>query len=349
LTILKQKEVHEKEPAVNENVKYALYAPTGGIICPFDLTVALAENAAANGVEFFRNTEVTGIKALGDSFQLSTSSNTFSAKIVINAAGIYADRIHALVSNVPLKITPRKGEYLLFDKTVGKQVAHTIFQLPHDYGKGVLVTPTVHGNLLMGPTAEDIEDKEGINTTAVGLDTVLAKAGASIRAIPRRSIITSFAGLRAYSGQEDFVIAEASDTPNFIDVAGIDSPGLSSSPAIGEYVAELVAGIYPVGEKENFVTSRQGIKKNVGEVICRCETVTRPEIVEAIERTQSLFQNPGIVSLDSVKRRVRAGMGRCQGGFCSPRVAEIIAQELGVEKTAICKAGAGSEILEGLI
>jgi glycerol-3-phosphate dehydrogenase len=349
LAILSQAEVREKEPNVSKEVKYALYAPSSAIVCPFDLTVAMAENAAANGVEFFRNTEVTSISANGGGYDIAANGDTFRARFVINAAGAYADRIHAMVSRVPLEIVPRKGEYLLFDKTVGNLVSHTLFQLPHAFGKGVLVTPTTHGNLLMGPTAMDIEDKEGLNTTAAGLDFVLAKAADSVVSIPARAIITSFAGLRANTEQDDFIITEASDAPGFIDVAGINSPGLSSAPAIGEYVAKMVAELCPAAEKDSFVAKRSGIKPTPGEVICRCETVTRPQIVEAVHRTHQLFQNEGLVSLDSVKRRVRAGMGRCQAGFCSPRVAEIIAAELRVEKTAVCKAGAGSEVLEGLV
>ncbi|MDR0221005.1 MAG: FAD-dependent oxidoreductase [Lachnospiraceae bacterium] len=350
LAMLNQTELRAKEPNVNEAALYAMYAPSGAIVCPFELTVAMAENAAKNGVEFYRNMEVTGISNNGDGYNIATNiGDIFQTRLVVNAAGVYADRLHAMVSRAPLAVTPRRGEYLLFDKTVGGLVSHTLFQLPHAYGKGVLVTPTTHGNLLMGPTAEDIADKEGVNTTALGLDFVLAKAADSIVSIPGRAIITSFAGLRAHTEQDDFIIAEADGAPGFIDVAGINSPGLSSAPAIGEYVGELVAKLCPAPAKDNFVAKRQGIKQAPGEVICRCETVTRPQIVEAIHRTHGLFQNAGIVSLDSVKRRVRAGMGRCQAGFCSPRVAEIIASELGVEKTAVCKAGAGSELLEGLL
>jgi glycerol-3-phosphate dehydrogenase len=347
LTILNQAELRAKEPNVNNSALYALYAPSGAIVCPFDLTVAMAENAAGNGAEFYRNMEVTGISRENGGYILATNNGgAFRARLVVNAAGVYADRLHAMVSQAPLDITPRRGEYLLFDKTVGCLVSHTIFQLPHELGKGVLVTPTTHGNLLMGPTAEDIADKEGVNTTAAGLGAVLAKAADSLAAIPQRAIITSFAGLRAHTEQDDFIIAEASDAPGFIDVAGINSPGLSSAPAIGEYVAEMAAKLCPAPEKAGFIARRQGIAPTPGEVICRCETVTRPQIVAAIHRANDLFVNDGLVSLDSVKRRVRAGMGRCQGGFCSPRVTEIIASELGVEKTAVCKAGTGSEMLK---
>ncbi|MCL2253191.1 MAG: NAD(P)/FAD-dependent oxidoreductase [Lachnospiraceae bacterium] len=346
LEILNQAQVRELEPSINENVKYALYAKKSAIVCPFGLTVSMAENAAANGVDFYRNISVVGIKKNNACYEMvTTSDELFSAKIVINAAGIFADHIHAMVSRIPYQLIPRRGEYLLFDKTVGNMVKHTLFQLPTSYGKGVLITPSVHDNLLMGPTAEDINDKEGVNTTASGLDTVLKKAADSIKEIPAREIITSFAGLRANSGQGDFIINEADDSPGFIDVLGIDSPGLSSAPAIGEYAAALVHKIMPAFDKENFISHREGIKRGCGEVICRCEMVTRMEITEAIKRTDNLFKNHGIVSLDSVKRRVRAGMGRCQSGFCTPRVAELIADELGIDKSKIPKAGYGSELL----
>ncbi len=339
LQILTGQEVRKMEPAISKAVVSALYAPSGAIVCPFGLTVAMAENAAANGVEFYRETEVTEIHRSDSFYHIACHEKSFTARIVINAAGIYADEIHNMVSSKKMKLFPRRGEYLLFDKNVGNTVSHTLFQLPTAYGKGVLVTPTVHGNLMIGPTAEDISDKEGVNTTVTGLNIVLEKAMKSLGEVPEREIITSFAGLRANNGQGDFVIGEAPDAPGFIDVAGIDSPGLSSAPAIGEYVAELVQAIYPSQPKPDFIKSRQGIRPGTGEVICRCETVTKEAIIEAIRRT------PGAVSLDGVKRRTRVGMGRCQSGFCSPKVVEILAQELGQEKWQITKAGKGSEVL----
>lgn len=353
LVILNQEELRHKEPTVNEKAKYALYAPTGAIVCPFGLTQAMAENAVANGVDIYRNTEVINISKSNGIYEIranqynvqSTEEEHFSAKVIINAAGVFADHIHKMVSSIPLKITPRKGEYLLFDKSCHNLVSHTLFQLPTPYGKGVLITPTTHQNLLLGPTAEDILDKDGINTTAPGIDVILKKAANSIKEIPVNEIITSFAGLRANPGQYDFIIAEAKDSPGFIDVAGIDSPGLSSAPAIGEYVAALVDRIFPAASKTDFIEARQGIKPGRGEVICRCEIVCRSEIIEAIQRCNGLFKNSGIVSLDSVKRRVRSGMGRCQAGFCSPRVAELIASELNIDKINVFKEGYDSRIL----
>lgn len=366
LRILNRQELTELEPGVGERAVAALYAPTGGIVCPFGLTIALAENAADNGVEFRFGQEVTNILKKEEGYLIETREKTYEARVVINAAGVYADRIHNLVSRTFMEITPRKGEYLLYDKKVGKMVNSTLFQLPTALGKGILVTPTVHGNLLTGPTAQDIQDKEGTDTSREGIAQVSAKASLSVKQIPGREVITSFSGLRAHitawgqpecgekgKAEEDFVIGEAADAPGFIDVAGMESPGLSCAPATGEYVADIVKRLLAPKEKENFVSTRKGIpnmalasdeerhrliKENpaYGNVICRCETVTEGEILDAIHRTL------GAVTVDGVKRRTRAGMGRCQSGFCNPRVVELLARELRKDESEIRKAGENS-------
>lgn len=358
LRIIEREELFELEPNLSEEVVAALYAPTGGIVCPFGLTIALAENACVNGVEFFLNTEVVKIERMERGYRLETSQGGFESKLVINAAGVYADALHNMVSGKKLHITPRKGEYCLFDKTVGDYVSHTVFQLPTKYGKGVLVTPTVHGNLLLGPTAVDVEDKEGVQTTGEGLADVLRRGGLSIKQVPGGKVITSFAGLRAHEDGGDFVIGEAEDAPGFIDVAGIESPGLTCAPAIGEYVAELVQKLMPAELKKDFAAVRKGIPSmasadtgrkqelirenpTYANVICRCELVTEGEILEAIHRPL------GATTLDGVKRRTRAGMGRCQSGFCAPKVVEILARELGKDIGEITKSGGGSVFLTG--
>lgn len=358
LRIIEKEELVALEPEISEAVVAALYAPTGGIVCPFGLTIALAENACVNGVEFYMNTEVLEIERLDQGYRLKTTQGIFESYIVINAAGVYADVFHNMVSAKKLHITARKGEYCLFDKTVGNCVSHTVFQLPTKYGKGVLVTPTVHGNLLMGPTAVDIDDKEGIQTTGEGLEDVLKRGGLSIRRVPKEKIITSFTGLRAHEADGDFIIGEVQDAPGFIDVAGIESPGLTCAPAIGEYVAELVQKRMPAPKKANFKATRQGIpsmasadglkrqeliEKNpaYANVICRCELVTEGEILEAIHRPL------GATTLDGIKRRTRAGMGRCQAGFCAPKTVEILARELGKDIGEITKAGGNSLFLTG--
>lgn len=359
LRIITREELVEMESNIADDAVAALYAPTGGIVCPFNLNIALAENANVNGVEFKFNTEVIDIKKVDDHFEIQTNNGTYEAKYIVNAAGVYADKIHNMVSAEKMHITPRRGDYCLLDKTAGGHVSKTIFALPGKYGKGILVTPTVHGNLLIGPTAVDIEDKEGINTTAEGLNEVISKAGASVKNIPMRQVITSFAGLRAHEDRHEFIIGEVEDCPGFINCAGIESPGLSSAPAIGEMVANILKEKMDLEEKENFIATRKGvldpeelsleerrqlIKENpaYGNIICRCEMVTEGEIIDAIKRPL------GATSLDGVKRRTRAGMGRCQSGFCAPRTMEILARELGVDMSEITKHGKGSEIIVGI-
>ena len=365
LRILDGAAIRALEPNVSGQALLALYAPTGGIVDPFLLTVALAENACVNGAEFFFRTEVTGIERCGADvtgasfFKIHTAAGkVYETRAVVNAAGVYADTLHNMVSARRLRITPRKGEYILLDKKTGGFVNATVFQCPTAMGKGVLVTPTVHGNLLLGPTSTDIADKEGTDTTAAGLAEILAKAGLSAERLPAREAITSFAGLRAHEDGGDFVLEEAADAPGFFDAAGIESPGLTSAPAIGEYVAGLIQQRFPAPRKAHFQAKRTGIpsmalcdaaaKKRLieknplyGNVVCRCELVTEGEIVDAIHRPV------GATTLDGIKRRVRAGMGRCQAGFCTPKQMEILARELGVDLGEITKNNAGSELLMG--
>lgn len=351
--------VREKEPQLSDSVTCALYCPAGGIVDPFLLTVALAENACVNGASFFFGEEVTELRRTGEGFALKTAGGgSYEARAVVNAAGVYADVFHNMVSADKIHITPRKGEYLLMDKKTAGFVNATIFQCPTKMGKGILVTPTAHGNLLLGPTSEDITDKENTETTAAGLEEVLAKAGLSAKELPVRQVITSFTGLRAHSDSGDFIVGEAADCPGFFDAAGIESPGLTSAPAIGRYLAERINERFPAPEKTDFIAVRKGIpcmadagpeekKRLIAEnplyanVVCRCELVTEGEIVEAIRRPV------GAKTLDGIKRRVRAGMGRCQAGFCTPRQMEILARELGIDAEAIVKSGPGARLLTG--
>ncbi len=366
LQLLSGDEVRRIEPNLSQQVTEALYAPTGGIVDPFLLTIALAENANVNGVEFFFRTEAEEIERIEEEkpekresfYRIKTNNGIYETKMVVNAAGVYADVIHNMVSSKKMHITPRRGEYILLDKKTGGFVNATIFQCPTIMGKGVLVTPTAHGNLLLGPTAEDVEDKEGTNTTPEGLEAILARTGLSAEHIPSRQAITSFAGLRAHEDGDDFIIEEVADAPGFFDAAGIESPGLTSAPAIGEYIAELIQEKAPAPAKEDFVATRQGIpsmaladeeeKKRLiaanplyGSVVCRCELVTEGEIVDAIHRPL------GATTLDGIKRRVRAGMGRCQAGFCTPKQVEILARELGIDQEEITKNGSDSRLLKG--
>lgn len=358
LSIISGDEVRRMEPNVTDTVVAALYAPTGGIVCPFGLTIALAENACDNGVQFSFCTEVKEIEKSEDGYLLTTNQGTILTRYVINAAGIYADKFHNMVSEKKIHITARKGDYCLLDKEAGSHVSHTVFQLPGVMGKGVLVTPTVHGNLLTGPTAVDIGDKEATSTTAEELAEITEKAVRGVKNIPFRQVITSFAGLRAHEDSDDFIIGEPEDAPGFFDAAGIESPGLTSAPAIGVYITQQVAAKAGAAEKSDWNGSRKGfvrpeqmskeeraelIRKNpaYGTIICRCEGVSEGEIVDAINRTL------GATSLDGIKRRVRQGMGRCQAGFCTPRTMEILARERNMKMEEICKNAPGSQMVTG--
>ena len=358
LRIIERQEILRREPNVSPDVVAALDVPTGAIVCPFGLNIAMAENAAVNGVTFQFDTTVTGFTAGAEGWTVHTDKGDVEARCVVNAAGVYADRLHNMVSASKIHITPRRGDYYLLDKAAGEMVHSTLFQLPGKFGKGVLVSPTVHGNTIVGPTAIDIEEKDNTATTREGLDQVAQKAAVSVPSIPLRQAITSFAGLRAHEDGGEFLIGEVEDAPGFFDCAGIESPGLSSSPAIGEMVAGLIREKLGLSPRPDFVPTRKGIvnpqtlsfeerqalvKENpaYGRVICRCETVTEGEIVDAITRPL------GARSLDGVKRRTRAGMGRCQGGFCGPRVMELIARETGMDLSEITKCGGKSRMVVG--
>ena len=354
LRIVSGDEARALEPALSGEVAAALFAPTAGIVCPFGMTIAFAENAAENGAEFSFLTKVGKIEKTDGGFCVKTDRGDFDAKYVVNAAGVYADVFHNMVSDDKIRITPRRGEYVLFDKEIGEKVTRTVFQLPTKYGKGVLVTPTAHGNLLAGPNAEDLGDKEDTSTSAAGTGDVKAKALLSVPDLPYGKVITGFSGLRAHEDGGDFIIGEAEDAPGFFDCAGIESPGLSSAPAIGEYISDLIAEKDGAKKKEDFVETRKGIPEVAklppeeraeliaenpayGRIVCRCEEISEGEIVDAIRR------RPGAVSLDGIKRRVRQGMGRCQAGFCTPGAMEILSRELGIPMDRVAKNRPGSE------
>lgn len=360
LRMIGREELVKLEPNIADNAVAALYAPTGGIVCPFGMNIAFAENAAANGVEFRFETEVTGFAKKGENWIVKTNQGDIETRFVVNAAGVYADVLHNMVSQKKkLHITPRRGDYCLLDRSTKGYVTHTIFQLPSKSGKGVLVTPTVHGNTLVGPTAIDVTDREGTNTTQEGIDELIQKAGNTVKNLPIRQVITSFAGLRAHEDGHEFCIGEIEDAKGFLDCAGIESPGLTSAPAIGKMVADLVSGLAGAKKKEDFIATRKGIldpktlskeeykkllreKPEYGNIICRCEMITEGEILDAIQRPL------GAKSLDGVKRRTRAGMGRCQAGFCSPRTIEILARERGVDPSEITKSGGASKLIVGV-
>ena len=359
LRIVMRDELLEMEPNIADGVVAALYAPTAGIICPFKLTIALAENASVNGAEFRMDTRVNEIKKGSDGlWHVFTDSDELTARAVVNAAGVYSDELNNMVSTRKLHITPRRGDYILLDRAVSGYARHTVFQLPTRFGKGVLVTPTVHGNTIVGPTAVDIEDKESTATTAQAISDVIAKSEISIKDLPTRQVITSFSGLRAHEDGHEFIIGEAEGAESFFNCAGIESPGLSSAPAIGEYVAGLIKDKLGLPDNEGFIPTRKDIldpktlsadERNelikrepaYGTIVCRCESVTEGEIIDAIRRPV------GARTLDGVKRRTRAGMGRCQAGFCSPKVMDILTRELGLGMEDIRKSGPDSKIVVG--
>ncbi len=357
LSILSKEELLEKEPNLSPESTSALYAPTAGIVCPYELTIAAAECAVSNGVEFIRNCEVKAVNTDNEKITLKTTQGSIEAKYVINAAGVFSDDLARMAGDDSISINARRGEYFLLDRAVGNTVSCTIFQCPSKMGKGILVSPTVDGNLLVGPTAEDIEDKSNVATTNSGLNDVRKYAVKSVPSVNTRNAITSFTGLRAHAEAHEFIIGISEYNSRLINAAGIESPGLSSAPAIAEYIEDIVKGVFPDAiVKADYDDTREApvrfrhmtdeeraelIKQNsaYGRIICRCETITEAEIIDAIKAPA------GARDVDGVKRRTRAGMGRCQGGFCGSKVVEIIARELGCDINEITKFGGNSNIL----
>ena len=373
LRLLTREEAIALEPNLTDKTAGALLAETGGIVCPFNMTIAFAEHAFINGVEFFLRNEVKAIDALedGSGYKITARAYdefdeakdadvTYETKVVVNAAGVWADIIHNMVSEDTMKITPRRGEYCLLDVTAGDHVKHTVFKLPTAMGKGILVSPTIHGNLLVGPTAVNLDDKEGNYTTSEGLGVVNTPGESAVRNVPMNQVITSFAGLRPVGERGDFIIEEAEGHPGFIDVAGIESPGLTASPAIAEMVGDMIVTKLSAKKKVTFIPGRKGVTlmkflplekqqeliesdKTYANIICRCSSVSEGEILETIHRPL------GARTMDGVKRRTGANMGRCQGGFCYPKVMEILARELDIPMEKVTKCGRGSEIIRGHI
>ena len=354
LRILDKDELKALEPNISNNAICALYAPTGAIICPYELTIAAVGNAMDNGAELKCNFKVTSIDKTDDGYEVKSETETVKSRCVINCAGLYSDKIAAMIGDESFSVHPRKGEYILLDKECGNIVSHTIFRTPSKMGKGILVSPTVDGNLLTGPTSVDMEDKENKATAADGFEKIIKETYENVEGVPFNKTITSFCGLRAVGSTGDFIIT--SPEKGFINAAGIESPGLSASPAIAEYIADMLKEQgYELNERADFNPKRKPMHyfreasieekneiikkdKSFGKIVCRCEGVTEGEILEAI-RT-----NPKARDLDGVKRRTRAQMGRCQGGFCSPYIVELLAKEMNIAYEDVTKFGAGSYI-----
>ena len=357
LQILTGDEARAMEPNLSEKVTRVLYIPTAGIICPYDLTIAAAGNAMDNGVELLRNFEVTSI---AEGFVITAADGrSVECDYLLNCAGGFSDKVARMVGDDFFTIIPRAGEYMLLDKTEGSRVKHTIFQVPSKEGKGILVSPTVDGNLLTGPTALKVETPESVETTPEGLSMVSRLAAKSVPTVNFRQVITSFSGVRSSAHGDDFIIQVSSAAPKCVHTGAIDSPGLTSCVAIAKYAVELLEqqGL-TLNKKEDWNGHRENtrafremtdeekdafIKENpdYGKIVCRCEQVSEGEIRAAIRR------NPPAFDLDSVKRRTRSGMGRCQGGFCSPYVMRLIAKEQGMNMEDVTKSGPGSNPLTG--
>ncbi|MBQ8808339.1 MAG: NAD(P)/FAD-dependent oxidoreductase [Clostridia bacterium] len=354
LSILTGEEARALEPNLSDSVTCALNAPTGAIICPYELTIAAVGNAMDNGAELKLNSKVLEIKKNEETFEVVTDKETICAKIVVNAAGVYSDEVAKMVGDDSFTINPRRGEYILLDREEGGLVSHTIFRTPSKMGKGILVSPTVDHNLLLGPTSVDIEDKEDTNTTSEGFAKVIREANENVKSLALNKAITSFCGLRATGSTGDFIIN--SPVKGFFNAAGVESPGLSSAPAIAEYIAQLIkeqgynlekdSSFNPIRKNMHYFKEATLEEKNeiikkdssFGKIVCRCETVTEGEILEAI-RT-----NPRPTDLDGVKRRTRAQMGRCQGGFCMPYIVELLAKENNIAYEAVTKFGGNSTV-----
>jgi len=356
LKILSKEETLAMEPNLSENVTSSLYAPTGAIVSPWEFAIAMAENANQNGADFFFDHEVTAIEKIEGGYRISAGGNTYETRIIINASGTHADQINDMIAPHTFSIHPNKGQYYVLDKNQCSVVNSVIFQVPSKVGKGVLVSPTVHGNLIIGPDAVDVESVDDCSTDAPGMQFIVNQAMRSTNKFQLREAIRNFCGVRAHSDNPDFIIGPVEGVPGFFNLAGIKSPGLTSAPAIGEDMINILAASgYAFEPKSEVIETRDVIvfhnlsheeraelvKKNplYGRIICRCETITEGEIVAALHRPLPPR------TIDGIKRRCGSGLGRCQGGFCGPRVQEIISRELGIPYMSIEKDKTGSYIL----
>lgn len=356
-SIIRRDEALQKEPGLNPDVLAALYVSQSGLVSPYELTCALADSVKENGADFLLGTEVTGLKHDGAIWNVVTDQGSYKAKCVINCAGVGAGTLHNMISSRSVRIIPRRGQYYLLDHSDHPAFNMTIFQVPTPLGKGVLVSPTTHGNMLLGPNAENIADGRDTITTGAGLAETLEKARKTWPGVSVRNVITTFSGIRAHEENGDFIIGAVEGAPEgAFEAIGIESPGLSAAPAIGEELGDWVAWYLGLSKRANYRAplplpkpfNRMSDRERAeayerdpayGRIVCRCEQVTEAEIRYAIRRPV------GARSLDGVKRRTRAGMGRCQGGFCMARVMQILHDELGEDLLDITKMGGNSRIL----
>ena len=361
LRLLSQKEALALEPSLNPEVLCALSVPESAIVSPYEMAFALADDAAVNGVSFSFDQDVTGISRLEDgTWQVTTSKDVFICKVLVNCAGSSGADLHNMISDQKLHMVHRRGQYYLLDRAAELPFSRTVFQCPSRMGKGVLVSPTVHGNLLLGPTAEDIPDPLDTATTSDGLSEILKKASRTWPALSVRTNITNFSGVRAHLDTDDFIVGPVPFAPGAFEAIGIESPGLSSAPAIAQDLSAMIASYLSLERKSSLRpfpkhpkpfhemsdeerTVAVSTDPEYGRIVCRCEVVTEAEIRQAIRRPV------GARTIDGIKRRTRAGMGRCQGGFCSPRVAQILSEETGTPLLRITKDGGHSYLLADTI
>ena len=354
LEILTREEALNIEPNLNKEIVGVLNVKTSGIVSPYEMTIALAENAAENGVEFKLNSKVTSIEKISEGYKVTLNNKELvSGKLIINASGLEGAFLNNLVSMSKREINPVKGEYCLFDKVAGAMINKTLFQVPNKLSKGVLVTPTAEGNLLVGPNA--VEGKT-LETSREGIDEILDKSKKSLEELPVARILNTFSGIRPKTKGGDFIIEEVEDAKNFINVIGIDSPGLTAAPAIGVYVVNMIKERLDLVEKKNFKKTREKIvrfaelsleeknrlikeKPAYGHMVCKCEFVTEGEIVEAIHRPIKAL------TVDAIKRRTRASMGGCQGIGCTLPISKILSRELGIDISDINKNSEGSPVI----
>ncbi|WP_029409673.1 NAD(P)/FAD-dependent oxidoreductase [Treponema pedis] len=363
LEIWDKEKLLKEEPNISKEAIGALYCGSAGVVCPFDMTFAFLENAITNGAEFLSERKVVSIEKINEGYSVKTEKDCFKTKFVINAAGLYSDKIAEMAGDKDFKILPRRGEYRVFDKSYEGLVKKICFQAPSKMGKGILVLPSYYGNFLTGPSAEDIKEVDDTSVSALGLSAVDAKSLKTVPSLNFKNTIRIFSGVRACPDTGDFMIYASKNSKGIIHAGGIESPGLSSAPAIGEYIAALLkqegksSGV-EFTEKKNFKGLRSPIPhfaslseeeqnelikkdKKYSHIVCRCETVTEAEIVQAIHRPA------GARTVDGVKRRVRPGSGRCQGGFCGPLVLQILSRELNIPVEQIKKERAGARIIYG--
>jgi len=358
LAMLSAAQTLQMEKGLSGDIAGALYAPTAAVVNPWEYALAMAETAAQNGVQIHLSCGVDGIRKTKNGFELSTPHGKFKTKTIVNAAGLMADSVHEMLCEKEFTIHPSKGEYYILDKEEGGRVSRVIFQCPTEKGKGVLVAPTVHGVLIAGPNAQGTEDKDDLSTTASGLEYVARQSLLSVPGIDFSKTIRTFSGLRAAPDTGDFIVSESRSAKGFINLAGIKSPGLSAAPALAKMAADLLSDTgLSLREKEHFINKRKIVRihelspeeinnyakqnPSYGRVVCRCETVTEGEILDALRRPIPPR------TLDAVKRRCGAGLGRCQSGFCGPRVLEILSRELGIPKKEVLLDRDGSFIVLG--